>query len=327
MRRRDFITVLGGAVACWPLAARAQLFARPVIGYLGSESPGLWESRLRAFHQGLAEAGYVEDRNVTIDYRWAEGRNDRLPALAAELVRRPVAVLAAPGSAPAAVAAKAATTTIPIVFYVGVDPIELGLVPSLARPGGNLTGVTSLNAEVGPKRLELVRELIPTATVVGLLLNPTNPSLESQARDHQIAADKLGLGLRVVQASTEGDFESAFATLRQARAGALIIGTDVFFSGRSRQLADLAIRHALPAIYNDRAFAAAGGLLSYGSSPIDGHRLAGVYTGRMLKGEKPADLPVMQPTRFEFVINLQTARLLGIEIPPVLLAIADEVIE
>jgi putative tryptophan/tyrosine transport system substrate-binding protein len=328
MKRREFITLFGGAAAAWPLAARAQQPAMPVIGFLGSASPDRWAGRMRAFHQGLSETGYAEGRNVVIEYRWAEGQNDRLGPLAAELVGRQVTVIVTPGSTPAALAAKAATTTIPIVFEVASDPVELGLVTSLARPGGNITGVTSLNAEVGPKRLELLHELVPTATVVGLLVNPTNPNLaELTTQNLHAAARSLGLKMHILHASADRDFDTVFATLNQLRAGALVIGTDPFFSSRLEQLATLTARHAVPTVYQFREFTAAGGLMSYGGSLTDTFRAAGVYTGRILKGDKPADLPVQRTTKVELFLNLRTARVLGLEVPRTLVARADEVIE
>jgi ABC-type uncharacterized transport system substrate-binding protein len=328
MKRREFITLLGGAAAAWPLAARAQQPAMPVIGFLGSASPDRWAGRMRAFHQGLSETGYAEGRNVAIEYRWAEGQNDRLGPLAAELVGRQVTVIVTPGSTPAALAAKAATTTIPIVFEVASDPVELGLVTSLARPGGNITGVTSLNAEVGPKRLELLHELVPTATVVGLLVNPTNPNLaELTTKNLHAAARSLGLKMHILHASADRDFDTVFATLNQLRAGALVIGTDPFFSSRLEQLATLTARHAVPTVYQFREFTAAGGLMSYGGSLTDTFRAAGVYTGRILKGDKPADLPVQRTTKVELFLNLRTAKVLGLEVPRTLIARADDVIE
>ena len=326
--RREFITLLGGAAAGWPLAGRAQQPAMPVIGFLGSASPERWASRMRAFHQGLNETGYVEGRNVAIEYRWAEGQNERLPTLAADLVARQVTVMVAPGSTPAALAAKAATTTIPIVFEVASDPVAIGLVSSLARPGGNITGVTSLNAEVQPKRLELLHELVPTATVVVLLVNPTNPNLaEFTTKNLHEAARSLGLELHILHASADRDFDAVFATLLQLRAGALVIGADPLFTSRLEQLAALTVRHAVPAVYQFREFTAAGGLMSYGGSLTDTFRAAGVYTGRVLRGDKPADLPVQQTTKVELFLNLRTAKMLGLEVPRTLVARADEVIE
>jgi len=297
LNRREFIALVGGAAA-WPLVAHAQQSAMPVIGFLGTISPDRWASRLHAFRQGLSETGYVEGRNVGIEYRWAEGQNDRLPALAADLVRRQVRVIATPESTPAAFAAKAATTTIPIVFSVGVDPVAVGLVASLNRPGGNLTGVTNLNAEILPKRLELMHELVPTATTIALLVNPSNPLVaETESRDAQTAARTLGLQLHVLHASTDRDFDTVFASLAQMRAVALVINTDVFFNSRSEQLAALALRHTVPAIFQYREFVASGGLMSYGTSTTDVFRQVGIYTSRLLRGESPADLPVQQVTK------------------------------
>ena len=326
LRRRDFITLLGGAAATWPLVARAQQPAMPVIGFLNGGSPGPFAPYVAAFRQGLKEAGYIEGENVTIEYRWLEGQYDRAPSMAAELVRRQVAVIFA--NTPGNLAAKAATATIPIVFTTAGDPVQLGFVASLSRPGGNLTGVTQLSVEVGPKRLELAHELVPAATIIGLLVNPTSPTLaEPITRSLQEASRTLGLKLHVLHASTEREIEKAFATLLQLHAGALVISPDPFFVMQSEQLAALALRQAIPAIFQYRPFAAAGGLVSYGGNLADSYRTAGVYTGRILKGEKPADLPVFQSSRFEFVINLKTAKTLGIEVPPNLSARADEVIE
>jgi putative tryptophan/tyrosine transport system substrate-binding protein len=326
MRRRAFIRLLGGAAVAWPLAARAQQPALPVIGYLYSGAPETSAHLVAAFRKGLSETGYVEGENVAIDYRWAHGQYERLPALAAELIHRPVAVLAAT-STPAALAAKAATTTVPTVFTTAANPVELGLVASLSRPGGNITGATQLNVEIGPKRLEFVRELIPTATVVGLLVNPTNPAARTLSRDLEAAARTLGLELDVLHASMEQHLDEAFAALVQRRASALVIVADAFFNMRSERLGALTLRHAVPAIFQYRAFVAAGGLMSYSGSNTDSYRWAGNYSGRILKGEKPADLPVQQSTKVELIINLKTAKALGLTVPPTLLARADEVIE
>jgi putative ABC transport system substrate-binding protein len=330
MRRREFISLFGGAAASSmlrPLAARAQPAAVPVIGFLG---PGSAESdayRVKAFRQGLRESGFVEGQNVTIEFRWAEGRYDRLPAMAVDLVQRQVAMIAATSS-PAALAAKAATTTIPIVFEAATDPVILGLVASLNRPGGNLTGVTQLAEEIAPKRLELLHELLPAVRVVALLVNPSDPVLaEPQARQALSVAGTLGLELHVLNASTERDFDAVFAKLVELRAGALVIGGDAFFTSHSDQLAALALHHSMPAVYQWREFAAAGGLMSYGSNITDTHRLAGALAGRILKGDKPVDLPVQQATKIELYINLKTAKALGITFPLPLLGRADEVIE
>jgi putative tryptophan/tyrosine transport system substrate-binding protein len=325
MRRREFITLLGGAAAS-PATARAQQ-PMPVIGYLGAQSPAAFASRVRAFRQGLDETGYAEGRNVAIEFRWAEGQHDRLSALAADLVSRQVAVIVAPGGAPAALAAKSATTTIPIVFEMGADPIAMGLVGSLNRPGGNLTGVSSLNVEVTPKRLEILHELVPTAAVLAVLVNPTSPTADSQLRNLQAAASTLGLQLHVLHASTERDFDTVFATLLRLRAGGLVVASDTFFATHSEQLAALTVRHAVPAIHQSRDFSTAGGLTSYGGSFVESHRQAGVYTGRIIKGDKPADLPVQQVTKVELFVNLKTAKTLGVTVPLPLLARADEVIE
>jgi putative ABC transport system substrate-binding protein len=325
MRRREFIAGLGGATAAWPLTARAQQRAMPVIGFLNSGSPDGYAPMADGFRQGLKESGYVEGRNVTIEYRWAGGQYDRGPPLAAELVRRQVAVIVA--NTPGVLAVMAATKTIPIVFTMSSDPVQIGLVASLSRPSGNVTGVTQLNMEVASKRLELAHQLAPMATIIAVLVNPSNPNTEAFVSDLQAAARTLGLQLDVLHASTERDFDTVFAALSGLRPGALLIGSDSFFVGRSEQLAALALRHAVPAIFQNRDFVAAGGLISYGASVPDSYRLAGIYTGRILKGEKPADLPVQQSTRIELVINVTTAKALGITIPETLLATADEVIQ
>jgi putative ABC transport system substrate-binding protein len=327
MRRREFITLLGGAAAAWSLAARAQQPGMPVIGFLGIASPETFADRLRAFRLGLSEIGYVEGQNVAIEYRWAEGQYDRLPALAADLVRRQVTVIVAPGGIPSALAAKAATATIPTVFETGADPVAVGLVASLNRPGGNVTGVTSLNSEVEPKRLEVLHELAPGTTVVARLVNPTNPRAEADTREVEAAARTLGLQIHLLHASNDHDIDAAFATPIKLQAGALMIAADPFFNSRSERLAALAIRHAVPAIAQPRDFPAAGGLMSYGGSVTESHRQAGRYVGRILKGEKPADLPVQQVTKVELIINLRTAKALGITFPLALLGRADEVIE
>ena len=327
MKRREFITLLGGAAAAWPLAARAQAAATPIIGILGATSEVGFAAEMAAFRQGLQASGYREGQNVTLEHRWANNEYDRLPALAADLAARQVTVISAIGGNPVALAAKAATTTIPIVFYVGADPVQLGLVASLNRPGENVTGVAGLNVEVGPKRLELLHELRPTADTVALLVNPTNPNALKLSTDLEGAARKLALTLRVVHAKAERDFDTVFAGLAQLRAGALLIGGDGLFRAQSEQLAALTVRYSMPSMFQYREFAAAGGLMSYGGNIIDSYRLVGVYTARILKGEKPANLPVQQSTKAELIINIRTAKLLGIEVPATLLARADEVIE
>ncbi len=332
MRRRDFITLLGGTAAGLPHASRAQPSDLPIIGYLGGNSQNERPYLADAFRRGLREAGYTEGRNVAIEYRWADDQNDRLPALAADLVRRrPAVIFAAPGTA--ALAAKAATATLPIVFTSGVDPVDFGLVASLIRPGGKLTGASILSVELTPKRLEVLHELVPAATTIAFLINPTNPFFPSFNRDGtpsaplQAAARSLGVGLVVLQASSERDFDAVFASLRQLRASALLTNNDPLFNARSEQFAALTVRHSVPSIFPNREFAAAGGLVSYGGSLIESWRLAGVYTGRILKGERPADLPVQQVTKIELAINLGTAKTLGITVPTTLLGRADEVIE
>lgn len=328
MRRREFITLLGGAAATWPLGARAQNTAMPVVGYLGLETPDLYASRLRAFREGLGTTGYEEGRNVTIEYRWAEGHNERVPALVADLVHRPVALIVTPGGVPGALAAKAATSTIPIVFEMGADPVALGLVASLNQPGGNITGATSLSAEVNPKRLELLHEVVPTATVFGLLINPTSfVNAQASTKLAKAAADALGLQLQILDASTEDDIGVAYATLVKLRARGLVISNDTFYATRQEQLAAASLRYAVPAISQSREFTAAGGLMSYSGSFTETHRQAGVYTGRILKGEKPADLPVVRSAQVELSINLKTAKKLGLKMPLALLGRADEVIE
>jgi putative tryptophan/tyrosine transport system substrate-binding protein len=328
VKRREFITLLGGTAVAWPIAARAQKATLPVIGYVGSESADVFAGRLRAFHQGLSEAGYAEGVNVAIEYRWAENQYDRFPALLADLVRRNVTVITAVTGTSPAIAAKAATTTIPIVFVTAGDPVALGLVASLNRPGSNLTGVATLTVELGPKQLEMLRELVPKATSIAVLVNPTNPTnAERLSRDMQAAARTLGLQLHILHASTERDFDAVFASLPRLRAGALLIGSDPFFNSRSQQLVALASHHAMPTMYPFREYAMAGGLISYGNSFADAHRQVGVYTGRILKGEKPADLPIQQSAKIELVINLRTAKTLGLTFPLTLLGRADEVIE
>ena len=324
-RRREFVTLLGVA-ATYPLVARAQQPAMPVIGFLNSQSLDTYADRLRAFHRGLRETDYVEGENVTIMYRWAENQIDRLPELAADLVRRQVAVIAA-GNTPSVLAAKAATTTIPIVFAVGEDPVRLGLLGSLARPSGNLTGINFFNAELAAKRLELLRELVPAATRIAVLVNPINPSTEALVRDVQSAARAIGLQIQVFDASTSREINAAFAILVRERPDALLVGGDGLFTSRRVQLANLTVRHAIPATFSSREIAEAGGLMSYGTNIADAFRQVGAYAGRILKGAKPADLPVVQASKFELVINAETARMLGLTVPPTLIATADEVIE
>jgi len=327
MRRREFIGLLGGAAAAWPPAARAQQPAMPVIGYLMSGSPDRATSLLNAFRQGLQDAGFVEGQNVTIEYRWADDQYDRLSALAADLVRHRVSVIVATGGPLPALAAKSATATIPIVFQSGSDPVVQGLVASISRPGGNLSGVTTMAAELGPKRLELLHEIVPAATLIALLLNPANPSSLNWARDVQDAARTLGLNIHVLNARTEADLDTAFATMSDLRPGGLAIAPDPFFTGHGQKLAAMTARQMIPTIYQGREFVEAGGLMSFGGSFPDSYRQLGIYAGRMLKGEKPADLPVQQATKVELVINLKTAKALGLTVPMTLLGRADEVIE
>jgi putative ABC transport system substrate-binding protein len=327
MRRREFIALLGGAAASWPLAARAQQPAMPVIGYLGTGAPERIAHLVVAFRKGLSETGYIEGRNVTIEFRWAQNDTNQLPELAADLVRRQVTVIVAPLSTPAVFAAKAATTTIPIVFGTGGDPVKLGLVVSLNRPGGNLTGVSVLQVEIAAKRLGLLHELLPGAARFAILVNPNNSLTKTLIVDARAAAATIGRQIEILTATTNRDIDTAFASLLQKRIDALLVSPDRLFLDRRVQLATLAVRHAVPAIYPVREFAEAGGLMSYGTSFVDTYRQIGIYTGRILNGEKPADLPVVQATKFEFIINLQTAKALGLSIPPTLLARANEVIE
>jgi len=326
IRRREFITLLGAAAA-WPLEARGQQSPLPVVGFLNATSPSSWKPYLDAFWQGLNDAGFVEGRNVAIEYRWADGQYERLPSLAADLVRRQVAVLASTGGAGPLLAAKAATTTIPIVFTTGSDPVRMGVVASLNRPGGNITGVNLFVTEMASKRLGLLRELVPTADLVAVLSNPTNPNTEDQLKDVQQAARALGQQIHILSARTDQELDVAFRSMTELRARALLVAADPYFTSRRSYVIALAVRHSIPAIYEQREHTMAGGLMSYGTSLPDGYRQAGRYTGRILKGEKPADLPVLQSIRFEFVINLAAAKVLGLDVPPTLLARADEVIE
>jgi putative tryptophan/tyrosine transport system substrate-binding protein len=327
IKRREFITLLGSAAAAWPLAARAQQPAMPVIGFLNSGSPAERAPFIAAFRQGLKETGYVEGQTAAIEYRFAEARYDRLPSLASDLVRRQVAVIAATGDTASPLAAKLATTTIPIVFVVGSDPVKEGLVASFNRPGGNITGVSIISSALVSKQFELLHELVPQAAVVGILVNPSNPNVGLELSALQSAAQTMGVQLAVLRASTESEIEGAFVTLMQLRAGALLIAPDVFFLDRREKLVALAKHEAIPTIYTRREHAAIGGLMSYGADLADGYRQAGVYVGRILSGTKPSDLPVMQPTKYSLVINLKTAKALRLEIPDKLLALADEVIE
>jgi putative ABC transport system substrate-binding protein len=328
MKRREFITLLGGAAVAWPLAARAQQPALPVVGFLDGRVPDALADRLRGFRQGLKDAGFVEGENVAILYRWAENHPDRLPALAADLVSRQVAAIAVSGGPAVSFAAKAATTTIPIVFGSAEDPVKLGLVASFARPGGNLTGINFLNRELAGKQLELLRELVPGANRIAALVNPASATVtESTLRQVDLAAQSMGLQVQVARASTSREIDTAFATLVRERADAVFVSGDPFFNSRRLQLSLVAMRHAVPAIYSGREYAEAGGLIAYGSDITDTYRQMAVYVGRILKGAKPTDLPIMQSTKIELVINAQTARLLGLTVPPTLLATADEVIE
>ena len=327
MRRRDFIAAFGGAAAAWPLAARAQQAPMLAVGFLHSASVRNYELQVNAFREGLANAGYVEGRNVTIEYRWAESQLDRLPALAAELVRRPVAVIAACGSPTVALAAKSATTSIPIVFETGADPVQIGLVASLNHPGGNVTGFTNVSGELAAKRVGLLRELVPSATSIAVLVNPTRPGADAQSAHIQEAARAIGPPLHIVKAASEHDIEATFSSLAQLKVGGLVITADSLFTDRQHQIVALVKRYAVPTIYEFRHFVVAGGLISYGPDPHDSYRQTGSLVGRILKGEKPADLPVMRPSKFELVINMETAKALGIEVPNSMQLLANEVIE
>ena len=327
MKRREFTTLIGGAATIWPLAARAQQPAMPVIGYLHSGSAGPYAHLVAAFQQGLKETGTVEGSNVAIEYRWAEGRYDRLPALAADLVGRHVALLVAQGGDPPVLAAKAATATIPIVFTLSSDPVKLGLVASVNRPGGNVTGWWGYTSLLGTKRLELMQQLLPANTSITVLINPDNPNADIDTPELQGAARALGQSISFVKARSEAEIDAVFATLDERRAPALLVNTDPFFLARRAQFVALAARHGVPAVYAQREFVTAGGLISYGASLADGYRQVGIYAGRILKGERAADLPVVQPSKFEMAINLKTAKTLGLDVPDRLLALADEVIE
>ena len=327
MRRREFITLLGGAAVGWPLIARAQQ-AMSVIGFLSGATLEPMRERLGAFYQGLAETGYQENQNVTAEYRWAEGANDRLPGLAADLVRHQVAIIVVMGSTPGVLAVRAATQSIPIVYVIGTDPVQGGLAASLARPGGNMTGVTTINVELIAKSVEMIHELVPTATTIALLVNPANPiQTETETRRVQDAAHALGLRVVILRASNASELDSAFVTLVGERAGALVVSGENFFTSQSDRLVALAAHYAVPTIYQYRVFTAAGGLMNYGPEGVGAYRIVGGYAGRILKGEKPGDLPVQQPTKYALAINLKTATALGLTIPPTLLAVADEVIE
>jgi putative ABC transport system substrate-binding protein len=324
--RRKIVAQLGSLALLGPVASRAQP-ALPVVGYLGAQSPASFASRIAAFREGLAELGFVEGRNVLVEFRWAEGQHNRLPDLARDLVARQVAVIVAPGGAPAALAAKSVTTTVPIVFEMGADPVAIGLVSSLSRPEGNLTGISSLNVEVTPKRLEIIHELIPTAANIAILVNPTSPTTESQLRSLEGPARAFGLNLHILRASTEPDFEGVFEAISRLKPDGLVVASDTFFATHSERMAALAVRHKLPAIHQSRDFAFAGGLMSYGGSFVDSHRRAGVYTGRILKGEKLADLPIQQVTKLELVLNLSTAKTIGLSFPLSLTIRADHIID
>jgi putative ABC transport system substrate-binding protein len=326
MRRRSFISLIGGAVAAWSDLARAQQVPTPVVGFLGTGTPESTTSELTGFRRGLSEAGYVEGRNLTVEYRWSEGQKGRLSTLAADLVHHQAGVIAVAGNTVAQIA-KAATAFIPIVFQVGNDPVASGLVASLARPGGNVTGVTTLSAEIVAKRLELLHELVPAASSIALLVNPANRDSENSKRDAEVAARRLGLQLNVIPASSPDEIDAAYKSVGRMQAGAAVVAPDEFFNSRSEQLAALALKYAVPTTYQYRKFAASGGLMSYGANITDAFRLVGVYTGRILKGEKPADLPVQQASKLELIINLKTAKVLGVSVPPSLVVAADEVIE